>query len=173
MRTVVMRFRTVLVAGMVLGLAACAAEVIPTAPVPPSPSLLGAILNGTLLRCNALPYSSSTAVIGPAGGTLQVGPHRLVVPAGALPGNVSITGEVISGAVNSVRLSPDGLQFGTQAVLTMSYANCPLAGLLPLKKVAYTDEGLSILSVLRSIDNLGNREVTARLNHFSRYAVSY
>jgi hypothetical protein len=162
-----------LVLSLVLVLTACAGDTVPTAPPPPSASLLGTLLNGTLLRCTSLPYSSSSAVIGSAGGALQVGVHRLVVPAGALAGDVLITGEVIPGTVNSVRFSPAGLAFQAPASLTMSYRNCPLAGLLPLKKIAYTNEGLGILSVLQSLDDLGARAVTARLDHFSRYAISY
>jgi len=32
---------------------------------------------------------------------------------------------------------------------------------------------LGILAVLRSLDNLAGSEVTAPLDHFSRYAISY
>jgi hypothetical protein len=171
MRIAQAKFGTVL--STVLVLAGCAPDSVPTAPPEPSASLLGSLLNVALLRCSSLPSSSSTAVIGSAGGALQVGPHRLVIPAGALPGDVAITGEVISGTVNSVRFSPAGLRFAAPASLTMSYGNCPLARLLPLKKVAYTDDGLGILAVLRSLDNLARSEVTGRLDHFSRYAISY
>ncbi len=165
-------FRTVVGVGLILGMAACA-EAPPTAPLGPEQSLLGGLMNATLLRCNSLSYSSSSAVIGSGGGTLTVGPHRLVVPAGALAADVTITGEVIPGSVNSVRFSPEGLTFAAPAALTMSYRNCPLAALLPLKKVAYTDEGLSILSLLHSLDDLAAREVTGQLEHFSRYAIAY
>jgi hypothetical protein len=171
MRRAKARYSVMLSVALVL--AGCTADTVPTAPPPPSASLLGSLLNVSLLRCNSLPYSSSSTVIGSAGGALQVGPHRLVVPAGALAADVLITGEVIPGTVNSVRFSPAGLVFRTPAPLTMSYGNCPLARLLPLKKIAYTNEGLGILSVLPSLDNLGASEVTGRLDHFSRYAISY
>jgi hypothetical protein len=41
------------------------------------------------------------------------------------------------------------------------------------KKIVYTNERLSILDVLLSVDNLFNRTVSADLEHFSRYAVAY
>jgi hypothetical protein len=129
--------------------------------------------NTLLLQCSPLPYSAVTKVIGPAGGTITVGPHTIVFPAGAVKTLTAITGEVISGRVNSVRFSPAGLEFptGSRPQLTMSYANCvPLP--LP-KKIAYTTELLSILEVLESLDDAARMKVSARLDHFSRYAVGY
>ncbi|MGH7559637.1 MAG: hypothetical protein ACRENB_01325 [Gemmatimonadales bacterium] len=158
----------------VITLAGCAGDSpVATQGPEPSHSLLGAVLDATLLRCSALPASSVTAVIGSSGGTITAGPHRLVVPPGALAGPVAITAEVVSGTVNSMRFSPEGLRFAVPASLTMSYRNCPLARLLPLKKIAYTSELLSILELLRSVDHLGSSEVTGQLEHFSRYAIAY
>jgi len=44
--------------------------------------------------------------------------------------------------------------------------------LLP-KLVVYTDERLSILELLQSVDNVFQKKVSARLQHFSRYAVAF
>ncbi|HEX4561976.1 MAG TPA: hypothetical protein VH113_09120, partial [Gemmatimonadales bacterium] len=93
----------------------------------PQKDLLGGLLGGLgLLRCSPLPPATSTATIGPLGGTLKVGPHTLVVPAGALADNVTITGALASGSYNAVTFQPEGLQFARSASLTMSYANCGL-----------------------------------------------
>jgi len=150
---------------------------LPTAsPTPsPSPLLIGDLLSGVgLLKCTPLPYASASKVIGPAGGSLQVGPHVLRIPAGALSRAVTIRAEAPSDVVNSVRLYPEGLQFGgTGASLTMSYANCNLLGRILPKRIAYTTEGLQILSYLLSLDNLLQKNVTGQLRHFSRYAVAW
>lgn len=140
---------------------------------PPAPSFLLGGLNAVLLSCTPLPYSRSSATIGSAGGSLRIGPHTLVVPQGALNGPVTISAEIISGSINSVRFSPEGLQFLKAAPLTMSYSNCSGLGMLLPKKIAYTSEILSILELVQSIDLAGQQRVTGQLKHFSRYAVAY
>jgi len=162
--------------GVVIGAGACSGD----QPLPSEPaqaSLLGGLtgtLNAVLLSCSPLPSSRSSATIGSQGGVLVVGPHVLVVAPNALSQPVTITGEVVSGSVNSVRFSPEGLQFsGDGAALTMSYSNCSGLGMLLPKKIAYTNELLSILSVLNSLDLSGQQRVVGQLKHFSRYAVAY
>ena len=124
-----------------------------------------------LLFCSPQPYVVDTEVVGPEGGVLNVGSHRLVVPQGALSSPVKITGEQVSGHSNTVRFSPEGLRFERPAVLTMSYSNCALV--LLQKKIVYTDEQLKVLEVLRSLDLFRGKSVTAPIDHFSRYAVAY
>jgi hypothetical protein len=84
---------------------------------------------------------------------------------------VLITAEQVPGSTNSVRFSPEGLQFKKAAALTMSYDNC--AVVLVQKKIVYTDENLKILEVLRSLDLFRSKTVTAPIDHFSRYALAY
>jgi hypothetical protein len=124
-----------------------------------------------LLSCSPQQYASVSRVVGPAGGTIVVGSHRLVIPAGALSRNYTIRAEQVTHRVNSVRFSPEGLRFARPAKLTMSYANC--SPLLVLKRVVYTDELLRILELIPSIDNLKTRTVTGDIRHFSRYAVAW
>jgi hypothetical protein len=154
----------------------CLPDRSPTAPAipPPNASLIGGLLQATgLLQCTPLPYASTTKTIGPAGGTITVGPHTLVIPPGALSQNVTITAEAPSANVNSVRFTPQGLRFSVSAALTMSYSNCNLLGKLLPKEIAYTDDNLNILSYLISLDNLLSKRVTGKLDHFSRYAVAW
>ena len=94
--------------------------------------LLGTGIGTGLLGCTPLPYARTEQTVGPAGGTILVGPHRLVIPAGALAAPVLITAEAPADSVNSVRLLPHGLTFapGKPARLTLSYANCSLLGQL-------------------------------------------
>jgi hypothetical protein len=148
----------------------------PLGPVPPPQAdLIGSLLQATgLLQCSSLPYASATQTIGPAGGTIRVGPHTLTIPSGALSSPVAITGALVTGrGVNAVDFQPEGLRFQRSASLTMSYANCNLIGLLLPKRIAYVSDGLDILSYLLSIDNLFAKQVTGRVDHFSNYAVAW
>jgi hypothetical protein len=145
-------------------------------PQPPAliPSLLGSSgQSSNLLSCSDLPYQSVTQVIGPKGGTIRIGPHKLLVPAGALASNVSITAVLPTGTrVNAVRLKPNGLKFNTPVLLTLSYANCTQS--TAPKKVAYTDDySWSIYEFQVSIDNPLARTVMGMLWHFSNYAVAW
>lgn len=127
----------------------------------------------TLLACAPATYDSVSRAIGPAGGTLTVGPHTFEVPAGALDSTVTITAVVAPDQFVHVRFAPQGLTFAVPANLTLSYANCPLAGLLGLPAVAYVDDSLSILELEPSLPDLLHSTVTGHIRHFSGYAVAY
>src|SRR6058998_114796 len=147
---------------------------VPAAPTPDA-SLIGGLLGATgLLKCSNLPYASSTATIGVAGGSISAGPHTLVIPPGALTAPTAITMTAPTGlGVNAVKFQPEGLRFVTPAALTMSYANCSLLGKILPKRIAYTDNNLNIISYLLSLDNLLSKYVTGKVNHFSEYAVAW
>lgn len=166
---------------------------LPPAPTidAPDQSLIGGLLGGTvtlvdntltttvntvdgllhLLSCSALPDDEATKWIGPDGGSIRFGSSQLSIPRGALKSYVKITAEQVSGDVNSVRFSPEGLTFGKPATLTMGYANCEQVE--APKQIVYTDESLNVLEVLKSKDSTQGETVSAPLNHFSRYAVSW
>ena len=136
--------------------------------------LVGSLAQSTgLLKCSPLPYDSETKTIGTAGGTITVGPHRLVIPSGALSQSVTITAVAPSGKVNVVQFEPEGLQFAKPATLTMSYANCSLLNKLLPKRIAYVDDNLNILEYLLSLDLLNLKTVTGQVQHFSGYAVAW
>ena len=142
--------------------------------------LVGDVVNGAvgtvigvtdLLVCSSQPYEVEKKTIGSDGGTIKIGSHTLVIPRGALTTKTTITAEQIPGRTNSLRFSPEGLQFQKPAALTMSYKNCLVV--LVKKSIVYTDEKLKVLEVLRSLDLFGKKTVTAPIDHFSRYAVAY
>jgi len=133
--------------------------------------LLNTIQNLNLLSCSPQPYASRTQVVGVNGGTILVGTHKLVIPAGALGRDYTIRAEQVTYRVNSVRFSPEGLRFAKPAKLTLSYSNC--SPLLLLKRVVYTDELLRILELIPSLDDLRTKTVTGDIRHFSRYAVAW
>jgi hypothetical protein len=125
-----------------------------------------------LLLCSPQPYAITQQQIGPRGGVLKIGSHTLTIPGNAVAGTVLITAEQVPGSTNSVRFSPEGLQFEKPATLTMNYENCALV--LLQKKIVYTDENLKILEVLKaSLDFFNRKSVIAPIDHFSRYAIAY
>jgi hypothetical protein len=135
------------------------------------PDSAGAPEKTSLLICQLQEYAVATAVIGPAGGQINVGNQSLIIPQNALSADVSITAEQVEGSVTSVRLSPEGLQFAVPAELLLSYSGC--ANVQRLKRVVYTDETLNILELTPSLDVISNSRVRGLINHFSRYAVAY
>jgi hypothetical protein len=126
-----------------------------------------------LLSCSPMAAASASASIGPTGGSILVGPHRLDIPAGALPHPVVISASAPSDRVNRVELLPHGLQFNVPVKLTMSYANCNVLGSTLPKRIAYIDSNLNILELLVSVDDFANKKVSTRLEHFSEYAVAW
>lgn len=175
-----MKATRLVVVALCVSLAMACGEHTPTAApqvAAPAPQadLLGSLVGATgLLKCSALPYASSTATIGPLGGSISAGPHTLVIPPGALAAPTTITMTAPTGlGVNAVKFQPEGLQFSTPAVLTMSYSNCSLLGKILPKRIAYTDDNLNILSYLLSLDNLLSKYVTGKVNHFSDYVVAW
>lgn len=173
------RLLSVMLVGVLLVGVGCGSE--GDAPLAPSsagpqaaliPSLVPTVLGSVdLLTCKPLPYASTSAMIGPDGGTIRVGKNTLVVPQGALSQRVTIKAEQVSGKTNSIRFSPEGLKFSRPAQLTMGYDNCLL--ILPTKRIVYTDESLKVLQILRSLDLRFTRTVSAPIDHFSRYAIAY
>lgn len=160
----------------VLGGSACSSEPIgpQTSEAQPAPSLsLTGTLSAILLQCSPQNAISTTKTFGSEGGELWVGPHYLVIPKNALSKKVTITGEIVTGNVNSIRFYPEGLKFGSGTKLYMSYKNCSGLGMLLPKKVVYTDESLNLLDVLGTITLWGDKMAVADLHHFSRYAVAY
>lgn len=142
---------------------------------PTQPSGL-ASLNGVssvtdLLSCKPQPYLATTKLVGIKGGKVKVGKHVLRIPEGALSQDVTIVAEQITGSTNSVRFSPEGLNFAKPAELTMGYDNC--AVVIPAKRIAYTSELFQILELLPSEDKFQTKTVTSPIDHFSRYAVAF
>lgn len=126
-----------------------------------------------LLKCSPLPEATATATVGPPGGVIEVGPHKLSIPPGALTEWVTITAVAPSDKVNRVHFEPEGLEFPKPAALTMSYKNCNLLGSLAPKRIAYVSDALVILEYLLSVDDIFAKKVTGKLHHFSDYAIAW
>jgi hypothetical protein len=97
-----------------------------------------------------------------------------VIPPAALSKPTAITMTVPTGlGVNSVKFTPEGLEFQRPVWLTMSYTNCNLLGSLLPKRIAYADADLNVIEYLLSLDNLSAKRVTGRITHFSDYVVAW
>ena len=179
-----------LIAVLALSLAACSGEGAPSAPLPrdtrvatqPASDLLGGTLSGLggvltgtlsnlrLYDCATPDFGSVTQTVGPLGGVIKIGPHSLVIPAGALDRPVAITASAPEGQHVVVDFAPEGLAFRYPAVLRLSYAHCDHSPLLP--RVVYINDLLSILELLPSLDDVAGKAVTSKLRHFSGYAIA-
>jgi hypothetical protein len=129
-------------------------------------------LTGTLLPCNVTTTSTASKSIGPQGGSLVVGPHRLVVPPGALDHFELITATAPAGNRVAVEFEPHGLRFDRPTALTLSYKQCGLLS-IPRLKIVYVGDDDRILQVLPSLNNILLRQVTGKVDHFSQYALAY
>lgn len=124
------------------------------------------------LMCDPLQYTGDVKIIGPEGGDMSVGPHKLSIPKGALAYPVVITGEMPVTTDVQVRLRPHGLRFAKAARLELSYKHCyrPAA---EAKTVAYVDDAMRILewplTSTRDSDGLAR----ATIHHFSGYVVAW
>lgn len=133
----------------------------------------GGLSNLKIASCPAPPQASVSKSIGPAGGTLFIGPHKLEVPFGSLRETVTITAETGRWSGNGIRFGPNGLNFRAPVKLTISTANCSgLTWLVP-PIIVYTDAWMNILYVQPSVPLLGEKKVIGWLDHFSQYAVAF
>ncbi len=128
---------------------------------------------GGLLPCRPLAYDSVTQTVGFFGAVLRVSRHTLFIPPLALTHPVRITVVVPSDTVNVIRFEPEGLVFNYPVRLTMSYANCDAGAFTDLRRIAYTTDALQIVEYEPSVDDVIGKKVTARLAHFSLYALSW
>lgn len=106
--------------------------------------------------------------IGRRGGTLHFGIGTLVIPPGALRGDVRITADV-NGEDLAVQFQPHGLRFrrGHEPTLTFDYRGAKLdqSGL----QVLYVDDSDTILETLSTENDTAREMASTRLQHFSGY----
>jgi hypothetical protein len=137
---------------------------------PPPPGSIGnaatASGSGNRLPCDVPSLLTGSAEIGPEGGTLDVGPHRLIIPAGALTTKVQVSGFVPAGPNIEIHFEPHGLQFRKPAGLVLNVASC---GNVP--DVVYLNEVGVIAERIKAIFSSWWHAVAAPIDHFSVYAL--
>lgn len=176
--------------GLGLFLTGCENAALPTAATPPSAPVLNLATGApiTLVRqaSTTMFSGAATVTIGPAGGTVRVGHHELVVPAGAVDTATSFTMQVLQEGYIDVRLEAtrwvDGQQvvvgtaadpFARQLQLRLSYWSGVEIGSETSLLVTYLVDG-DASGTLRGRDtwiDLQNKVVVSYLDHFSRYAI--
>lgn len=124
-----------------------------------------------LVYCEALPYAAAVQIVGPNGGEVEFGPHKLSIPPRALNGYTVVTAEApVSEAVEAT-FSPHGLTFERQVLLSLSYAHCNRPASLQ-ESIVYVLDG-EIVDWLPSADRDGDATVDAWIDHFSGYHVAF
>ena len=111
-------------------------------------------------------------IIGPEGGTLQLGYHRLIVPPGAVSDFVTFQIGYASANAVAVDCVPSPLTFQVPVTLILSYSGTQyedVDGTPPLSVVYMASE--NSLQPVPSVVDPGSLTVSASTNHFSRYII--
>jgi hypothetical protein len=116
------------------------------------------------LACTVDAPLAGSALIGPSGGVLNVGPHKLIVPAGALTRDTWLSGTVSAGSTFRIDFEPHGLQFKKPAGLILDASLC---GDVP--NVVYLDEDGGIAEHIEAIFSNWWHTIAAPIDHFSGY----
>lgn len=128
------------------------------------------ITNGSGLQgCTPREPQYGTATIGPNGGELDVGPHRLIIPPGALQETVEISGTALEdSSTPTIDLEPHGLQFKKPAGLILDASNCT-----DVPDIVYINEIGVVSDPIPAVYSNWWHTIAAPINHFSGYAVAF
>jgi hypothetical protein len=129
----------------------------------------GAAQAGKFVPLNCVPRQIATgsAVIGPSGGILQIGPHRLIVPAGALTERVLISGTVPEGRPFQIDLQPHGLQFRKAAGLILDASSC-----IDVPTIVYIVDQITVGPPIQAFYSNWWKAIACPIWHFSGYMIS-
>jgi hypothetical protein len=122
---------------------------------------------GKVLNCVPKEASYGSALIGPAGGDLIIGTHRLIVPPGALTKLVLISGTVPADETFKIDLQPHGLEFKKPAGLILDASSC--AG---VPTIVYLIDDLVASDPVAAVYSHFWHTIAAPIWHFSRYAIA-
>jgi hypothetical protein len=125
---------------------------------------------GEFTPINCVPRRSSegSAVIGPSGGTLYIGRHRLIVPAGALHHRVLISGSVPAGKPFEINLEPHGLQFHKAAGLILDARSC-----MDVPNIVYLIDQYTVSPPILATYSNWWHTFACPIWHFSGYAIAF
>jgi hypothetical protein len=172
------RFAAVAAAIAVCVTFACGA---PDAAGPPRIQALGASRHpsndaskarGALVACTKRATFSDSGEFGPNGGTLWVGPNRLIIPPGALTERVTISGTIVGDTVAFIEFQPEGLHFKKPAGLILDASDCSMPG-DGWADVVYVNERGEIDERIEATYSNAWHTVAAPIEHFSGYAIAF
>ncbi len=145
-------------------------EIVPGRPVPTLNEDYWESENG--YETNPSQFSNISSVsVGRNGGTVTLGNHRYVIPAGALSRNTTMTMAYASLGAVAVDCGPSPLTFAVPVTLTLSYAGTSYEedGMDPSElRIWYVAPDGSMELIGGSV-NESARTVSAPVDHFSRY----
>lgn len=124
-----------------------------------------------LVPCTKRTPLQGSAVIGPDGGTLAVGPNKLVVPPGALATRTLIAATVDADTIANIEFQPEGLHFAVPAQLTVSVAGC-LIPRTASADIVYLRDG-TIAEEIQSVFDRQGQKISGPINHFSEYSIAF
>ena len=128
----------------------------------------GDAMSGKFVPINCVPRRSAqgSAIIGPSGGTLWIGRHRLIVPPGALTRPVRISGTVPAGKPFEIDLQPHGLQFRKAAGLVLDASSC-----VDVPTIVYLVDQYTVSPPIPAIFSTWWHTIACPIWHFSGYAI--
>jgi hypothetical protein len=132
-----------------------------------APSIIN---NGSGLKgCTPRDAQYGTAVIGPSGGELDVGPNRLIIPPGALTQTMQVSGRVPANAATpTIYFEPTGLQFKKSAGLILDASNCT-----DVPAVVYLNDLEVPSPPIPAVYSTWWHTIAVPIDHFSGYAVAF
>jgi hypothetical protein len=116
------------------------------------------------LACTVDAPLTGSALIGPRGGELDVGPHRLIIPPGALDSTTLVSGSVPQGSTLRIDFQPEGLHFRKPAGLILDASSC---GAVP--NALYLDEVDGLVEEIDAVYSAWWHTIAAPIDHFSGY----
>jgi hypothetical protein len=123
---------------------------------------------GSYLLCTPLSPSFGSALIGPPGGDLIVGPHRLIVPPGALTEWVEISGAVPEDQTFRIDLQPHGLVFKKPSGLILDASSCT-----DVPDIVYLIDDLIPSAPIKAFYSEWWHTIAAPIEHFSGYSIAF
>ena len=151
----------------------------PTAPqLTPTLSRTSGRVDHQVAICPTTQSYRAEGTIGPRGGSIRAGNHRLTVPRGVLTTPTRFTLHAPAGREVKLELSANGAthyQFAAPVVVTISYDRCTRQHQPPTPLTAWyvDDSGTRLIERMNGRDDRIRRAVTFRTNHFSTYLVAY
>jgi len=130
----------------------------------------GQMLSGQATPKNCIPKVAAygSASIGPTGGTLIIGTHKLIIPAGALDHKVTISGTVPNDKPFEINLEPHGLQFKKAAGLLLDASSCT-----DVPDIVYLIDQFTQSPPILAVYSSWWHTIACPIWHFSGYSVAF
>lgn len=160
-------------AGAIL-LASCTSD--SRSPLAPAEPLRASSPSATLIECVVDSTRSVTTTIGPLGGVLQLGAHKISIPLNAVPSPTEFTLTVPASRYMEVEVRANGTEhfrFSQPVQLTIDYSRCVRSDIDKKNlRIFYIDrQTKAILEDLGGVDDKTARTVTTDTDHFSGFSV--